>query len=650
VSRYTQDKVIAEIEAKGLRPGPVHKYKFIPFIAMAVDEAVLDALISSPDVITIEEDIIVPPALDMSVPRIGASQLHEKDITGAGITVVILDTGVDKTHPFLLGSVVSEACYSSNDGGSTSLCPGGVDTSTAEGSALPYGGSCPPGECDHGTHVAGIVAGRSGVSMSPGAGVAPEANIIAIQVFSRFDSSEDCDGQAPCVMSWSSDQLKALERAYELRSAYTVASVNMSLGGNVYTSYCDSIYPAMKSTIDNLRAAGIATVIASGNSYACGGISFPACISSAVSVGATYVDIYDTEGVASYSNSSSFLSLLAPGSQINSSIPWGVYTYMSGTSMAAPHVAGSWALIKQGYPGATVEEIMTSLTSTGLSITDQGCAEPIRKKRIDVNEAYTLLSGYANLNITKSGVGTGTVKSSLPGIDCGEDCVEFLPRDSMITLTAIADRGSEFGGWSGGGCSGTDPCQLTLSTSSSVTALFRKEASLGTEFLITGFDFGDSAGKVLIGDVTAKKAHGEWNTDSISATVSKIPAESPGIFSLTIIPREKGVAPVYIEDAIVIKGPQISDADYRGAPGYPILIQGNFFGTKKQKVFLEYMDSNGRTRTRRCMVPSWHMDTTTGDSRLVFITPKNLAPGLYTLKVTNKVGTAESSFIIEAAQ
>ena len=66
-----------------------------------------------------------------------------------------------------------------------------------------------------------------------------------------------------------------------------IASVNMSLGGGAYPAYCDEVHPALRDTIISLRAAGIASVIASGNNYSCGAISYPACISSAISVGAT---------------------------------------------------------------------------------------------------------------------------------------------------------------------------------------------------------------------------------------------------------------------------------------------------------------------------------------------------------------------------
>ena len=386
-----QEKVIREIESAGHKPVHVHTFKYIPYIAMTVDGAALDALLSSPDVISVEEDVPVPPVLDLSVPRVGATRLHAGNLTGEGIAVAVLDTGVDKYHPFLQGSVVSEACYSTNlpAYGVSSLCPWGVTSLVGEGSAMPYGGNCTLGECSHGTHVAGIIAGRDGISGSPGPGVAPRSGIIAIQVFSKFDSEDYCGaGKAPCVASWSSDQMKGLEHVYELRYSFSVAAVNMSLGGGIYASHCDT--DPRKAYVDILRTAGIATVISSGNEYYCGAIAAPACISSAISVGATT----DWDSVASYSNSASILSLLAPGSSINSSVPLadgGGYRSWNGTSMAAPHVAGAWALMKQSYPTATVSEILNSFTSTGLSVTDGGCSS-VTKQRINVHEAFSSMT------------------------------------------------------------------------------------------------------------------------------------------------------------------------------------------------------------------------------------------------------------------
>jgi subtilisin family serine protease len=118
---------------------------------------------------------------------------------------------------------------------------------------------------------------------------------------------------------------------------------------------------------------GIATTVAAGNNGATNALSSPACISSAVSVGATT----KSDVVAAYSNAASFLSLFAPGDSITSSSVGGGYTVASGTSMAAPHVAATWAVLRQAAPTATVSQVLSTLQSTGLP--DQ--RHPFRLKR-----------------------------------------------------------------------------------------------------------------------------------------------------------------------------------------------------------------------------------------------------------------------------
>jgi len=357
------------------------RFDFIPFMAMEVDLAEFSVLAASSEIDLIEEDIPVPPTLAQSVPIIGGVSGAFNGFTGSGQTVAILDTGVDKTHPFLTGKVVSEACYSTSDSTATAVC---ASNSTISGSGANCSSSLEG--CDHGTHVAGIVAGK-GASFS---GVAKDATLIAIQVFSQFPASECGEGATtPCVMSYTSDQIKALNRVYILRNTYNISSVNMSLGGGSYSSNCDtdSDYTAEKAAIDTLRSVGIATIIASGNEHDTSSISGPACISSAISVGATT----KSDLVASYSNSASILTVLAPGSSINSSIPGGIYELKDGTSMATPHVAGAWAVLKSAMPTASVSEVLNALTSTGKSITDT--RNSIVTPRIQLDSAVNILTG-----------------------------------------------------------------------------------------------------------------------------------------------------------------------------------------------------------------------------------------------------------------
>ena len=210
-----------------------------------------------------------------------------------------------------------------------------MSSSTAVGSGVPC--TFAPGDCQHGTHVAGIAAG-SGASFD---GVAPFANVIAINVFSRRTGSACGDNPSPCALSRVSDQIKGLERVIALRSSMRIAAVNMSLGGGQFSANCDG--DARKAAIDNLRSTGTATVISSGNDGSASAVSAPSCISTAVTVGSTT----KTDAVSTVSNSSPLVELLAPGSSINSSVPGGGFGLKSGTSMAAPHVAGAWAVLRQ---------------------------------------------------------------------------------------------------------------------------------------------------------------------------------------------------------------------------------------------------------------------------------------------------------------
>jgi len=445
------------------RPSAVRSYTTLPFMALEVTPTELAKLAADPLVVSISENLKLRSNLAESGALIRAPEAWSAGYSGAGQTVAILDTGVDKNHPFLAGKVVSEACYSA------SYCPGGSTSSTTVDSGLP----CPLTEvCAHGTHVAGIAAGRGEAA----SGIAKDANIIAIQVFSQ---DPDYPGEA---IAWFSDVLAGLNRVFELRSNYSIAAVNLSLGGGRFKRTCDSAYPAMTAAIANLRAAGIATVIASGNGGFMDSMSFPGCISQAVSVGAVsdsdwgLCDDGSPSGVdkiTCYSNSAPFLSLLAPGSAIMSSVPGGGYETWHGTSMSTPHVAGAWALMRQKYPSASVPEILAAFQASGRMVTDDRnprSRRPITKPRIDVTAA---LNSIVTFTVETAGSGSGTVSIATPRgtATCSASCTLTLAKGTPVKLSARAARGSRFMGWTGVNCRSAR-CNVSLSEPQTLTATF----------------------------------------------------------------------------------------------------------------------------------------------------------------------------------
>lgn len=332
------------------------EFQYVPGMVVTATPAGVDALRRSPAVASVEIDRPVPVALSQSVPLVGGDLAQQVGFDGAGWNVAVLDTGVQADHPFLAGRVVSEACYS------TSLtCPNGTIKQTGPGSGAPC--TYLPGSCQHGTHVAGIAAGK-GATFS---GVAPGAGIIAINIFSEVTGTfcGPDPSASPCNLTFPGSQILGMERVYALRTTYRIASVNMSIGGLPQAVPCDGSGPLRAAAVANLKGASIAVVAAAGNEGK-QGVDDPACFSASVSVGSTT----KSDAMSSFSNNAAKVSLLAPGSSINSSIPGSGFGFKSGTSMSTPHVAGAWAVMKQQDPTATVDEILGRLQDTGKPILD----------------------------------------------------------------------------------------------------------------------------------------------------------------------------------------------------------------------------------------------------------------------------------------
>ena len=375
--------VSAMMEVRGAKV--LFASKITPVLVLDAPPQALEALLEHPLVDAVHEDVAQPfasqdyarPLLRQSVGQIHAEQLWAAGVRGRGAAVAILDTGVEANHPFLAGRVVAEACFSTGDTSRSvaSYCPSGASSETGTGTGRPCSNTADG--CYHGTHVAGIVAG-SATSIS---GVAPEASIVAVQVFSQFNSAASCSrGRAPCVLAQSSDIIRALEYVHSIASTHNIVAVNMSLGGGGSTTYCDS--DPRKSIIDSLRSIGVATIIATGNDGFTDRVSSPSCISSAIRVGA----VNRSDNLASFSNAWALPMLVAPGTNIEASLPGGIFGTLSGTSMATPHVAGAWALLKGVLPSASIDQLSEALRTSGFPV--PGPSTTGSFPRINVEAAY----------------------------------------------------------------------------------------------------------------------------------------------------------------------------------------------------------------------------------------------------------------------
>ena len=388
------------------------RYVTVPGLALELKPELVEDLKRLPDVAAVYEDKLNGLALDSTTSLIGSRIANHSvfGVDGTGQVVAVLDTGIARGHPFLGTSrFVANACFSTsswfNDDEQT-LCPDGTEEQFGGDSAR----NCNISGCGHGTHVAGIVGGfrddnNNGlVDIDDFKGVAPRVKFVAMQIFHRVNNEDVCGGasKTPCIKSSDGDIIAGLDRVELVSEDHNIAAVNLSVGGGEYRGFCDENV-LMKWAIDDLRSREIAAVVASGNSEPGearprAALASPACISSAISVGNTQDDdtIFDT------SFTSDLLSLLAPGTNVCSSVPGsgsacdGVlragFAPMNGTSMAAPHVAGLWALMKQHRSSlrqsTSVSAIRNQLRDTGVDITEDGVTTP----RVDAVKALELKS------------------------------------------------------------------------------------------------------------------------------------------------------------------------------------------------------------------------------------------------------------------
>ena len=336
-------------------------------LAVVVPARQLARLARLPGVQAVYPSVRYHALLDRSPQQIGAPALWgpSLDTAGNGMKIAIIDQGVDQTHPFF-----DAAGYTMPAG----FPKGQVAYTTAKVIAArvfaPAGREAErkpfeSGNSEHGTHVAGIAAGNAGTVSARGvvvSGVAPRAylgNYKALTV--PTDSGVGLDGNSPELVA-----------AIEAAVADGMDVINLSIGEAEIEPSRDIVALALDAAAD----AGVVPVAAAGNDFGefgAGSISSPGTSAKAITVASVSTSRFGTPGVVSGFSSAgpTPLSLRlkpdvsAPGSGIVSAVTGGGWTQLSGTSMAAPHVAGAAALLLQRHPGWTVEQVKSALAQTG---------------------------------------------------------------------------------------------------------------------------------------------------------------------------------------------------------------------------------------------------------------------------------------------
>jgi subtilisin family serine protease len=369
-----------------LRPAGVTvltRYSHLPILHLRVPAEALSRLASDPRVGSVSPNRVARATRADGKALMHTAALASAGYSGAGITVAVLDSGVDYNH--------------------AELSPGGTDTSakTIKGADVIDNDGDPMDEEGHGTAVAGIIAGASG-------GVAPAARIYAVRILDN-----EGNGTGSQIIAGVNDVVARVAGG----NPFNIKVVNMSLGGyfedGVPPQPCDDDIPELAIPFSTLVAAGVLPVVSGGNGGCTDGVAWPACITSTLAVGAVYdanigsasyqedqctpsgctdsTTAADT--IACFSDSGAELDVWAPSFCATTTARGGGFeSCFGGTSASAPYASGVAALLTHAVPARSATALHSAITNSGVDLTD--ARNGITRKSVRADSALaTLQSG-----------------------------------------------------------------------------------------------------------------------------------------------------------------------------------------------------------------------------------------------------------------
>ena len=333
----SQELFLAALDPGGYRLR--YRYRYSPVVVIEVlKPSVLSRLSRSARVKNAKPDLEGGGGLQQSLQLTRTNRVHSFGIEGAGTVAAVLDTGIDDDNENFEGAILHQYHFT------------GSGSEQGEGASDGHG---------HGSHVAGILASRG---LSAPQGMAPAASLIIVKVLDDENRG------------FTSDWARGVEHIIELHdtdNGIRVDVINMSLQTDTeYAGSCDGSRQAFSNACGVARSRGISVLTCGGNNGSTTEMTMPGCFSTTTTIGS----VVDTPPLrlSDFTSRTADLRLLAPGQPILSVGLNGGTRTRSGCSMAVPHVAGLYCLLRQVDPSISPWELDELASQTGQDIFDEG--------------------------------------------------------------------------------------------------------------------------------------------------------------------------------------------------------------------------------------------------------------------------------------